>query len=55
LYDRIDNCTGPGGIIVLSGLLLEDEIPIVARLKECGRKNYEITSDGQWIAVTVFK
>ncbi len=55
LYDRIDNCTGSGGIIVLSGLLLKDEIPIAARLKEFDRKNYEITCDGQWIAVTVFK
>ncbi|HHI02041.1 MAG TPA: 50S ribosomal protein L11 methyltransferase [candidate division Zixibacteria bacterium] len=55
LYDRIDKCTRPGGIVVLSGLLHEDEEPVVSKLKECGRDNFEITSDGQWIAFTVFK
>lgn len=55
LYDRIDSCTKPGGIIVLSGLLREDEEPITAKLKKCGRSNYKITNDGRWIAVTIFK
>ncbi len=55
LYDRIDNCTKPGGIIVLSGLLAKDEGPIVSKLKECGRDNYKIIKEGGWIAFTVFK
>jgi len=55
LYDRIDCCTKAGGIIVLSGLLAEDEEPIVIKLQESGRNNYEITKDGKWIAFTVFK
>lgn len=55
LYERIDNCTKQDGTIVLSGLLSDDEDPIVAKLKENGRNNYEITRDGQWIAFTVFK
>lgn len=55
LYDRINSCTKAGGIIVLSGLLAEDEEPITAKLKESGRNNFEITTDGKWIAYTVFK
>ncbi|MCP4704904.1 MAG: 50S ribosomal protein L11 methyltransferase [candidate division Zixibacteria bacterium] len=55
LYNRIDSCTETGGIIVLSGLLLEDKEAIIAKLKENNRENYEITYDGNWIAFTVFK
>jgi ribosomal protein L11 methyltransferase len=55
LYDRIDNCTGMGGIIVLSGLLREDESSITSKLKKCGRNRFEITNEGQWVAFTVFK
>jgi len=55
LYDRIDNCTKDGGIIVLSGLLQCDEEPIVSKLKENGLIYLEITKENRWIAFTVFK
>ncbi len=55
LYERIDRCTKPGGIIVLSGLMPQDEEPIVSKLKKCGRDSYEIINEGDWIAFTVFK
>jgi len=55
LYERIDNCTKPGGIIILSGLMTQDEKPIVSKLKKCSRSKYEITNEDQWIAFTVFK
>ena len=55
LFERIDQCTKPGGIIVLSGLMVQDEEPITSKLIECGHDYFEITNDGRWISFTVFK
>jgi ribosomal protein L11 methyltransferase len=55
LYDKIDAAVKPGGIIVLSGLLLEDEKEIIAMLREFGVLKYNINKDGQWLAVRIYK
>ncbi len=55
LYDKIDKAVMPGGIIVLSGLLLEDEKEIVAMLRKSGVLKYSINKDGQWLAIRIYK
>ena len=55
LYEEIHEAVSPGGIIVLSGLLAEDEKPIVQMLTEYDMLKYNINHDGDWIAVTVVK
>lgn len=55
LYDRIRESVRPGGIIVLSGLLLQDRQPIEEMLSGYGNIKYNFKKDGQWLAVTVIK
>ncbi len=55
LYDKMNAAVRPGGVILLSGLLREDENAIAALLHRPDVARFEITSDGQWLAFTVFK
>jgi len=55
LYDKIDNAVKPGGTIVLSGLLIEDEADIIAMLEKYNILKYGINEDGQWLAVRSVK
>jgi len=55
LYDRIHDAVGPGGIIILSGLMRQDEDEIVEMLSKYDIRRHEVNRAGQWTAVTVFK
>jgi len=55
LYDKISEAAGPEGIIILSGLLLEDEPDISSMPKRDDIARFEINREGQWLVYTVFK
>jgi ribosomal protein L11 methyltransferase len=55
LYDKINDAVKPGGIIVLSGLLIDDEKETIAMLREFGVLKYNINKNGQWVAIRVDK
>jgi ribosomal protein L11 methyltransferase len=41
------------GHLVLSGILSTQAPAITTRLREMGLANYEVTTDGEWVAITV--
>ncbi len=53
LYEKIHAAVRPGGIIVLSGLLPEDEGNIVNMLNDYDILKYDIKQDAHWLAITV--
>ncbi len=55
LYENISKAVRPGGIILLSGLLLEDEPGTRKLLDREDIARYDINRDGQWLSFTVFK
>jgi len=56
LYADINALVKPGGFIILSGLLIEDQPAIVEMLADYNNiENHTIFRDGQWIAVTINK
>jgi ribosomal protein L11 methyltransferase len=56
LYDKIDKAVKGGGIIILSGLLHQDQESISDLLSRYGNiEKFEINEDGQWLAYTIFK
>jgi len=55
LYDRLSNIVRPGGVIVLSGLLTEDEARTRKLLDRDDIEHYDITRDGEWIAFIIRK
>nr|MBN2277721.1 50S ribosomal protein L11 methyltransferase [candidate division Zixibacteria bacterium] len=56
LYDQINTAVRPGGIIILSGLLIEDQDAILRLLPDYNNiARYELSRAGQWLAITVFK
>ncbi len=55
MYDSIREAVVSGGIIVLSGLLLQDKEDIELMLRTKGDRAFEVHQDGQWLAYTVFK
>lgn len=55
LYDIIREMVVSGGIIVLSGLLLQDREDIDLMLRTEGDGKFEAHQDGQWLAYTIFK
>jgi len=56
LYNKIDKAVKSGGIIILSGLLQQDQESIGDLLNRYGNvEKFEINEDGQWLAYTIFK
>jgi ribosomal protein L11 methyltransferase len=55
LYERINRSVKSKGVIVLSGLLLQDKEAIDELLNRDDIESYEINQDGQWLAYTIFK
>ncbi len=53
LYEKIHAAVKTGGIIVLSGLLPEDENNIVNMLDKFDVLKYDIKQDAQWLAIMV--
>ncbi len=55
LYDRLNSIVRPGGIILLSGLLVEDEARTRKLLDRDDIDHYDITRDGEWLAFVIGK
>ena len=55
MYGRIDAVVKSGGIILLSGLLLQDKDAMTELLDRQDIAGHEINQDGQWLAYTIFK
>ncbi len=55
LYDRLEAIVKPGGILLLSGLLLQDRKAMDELLTEHQIARREINQDGQWLSYTIWK
>jgi ribosomal protein L11 methyltransferase len=55
MIERLDKLTAPGGLLVLSGLLEQDERPILEGLKTLGLSKVAIYADNEWRTLTVHK
>ena len=55
LFDGIYQAVKPGGIIVLSGLLVEDKDAVLELFNSHDITKYYIKQDGEWIGITAFK
>ncbi len=53
LFDRMYDAVRPGGIVVLSGLLEEEQEDVLEMVKRRGNMKYRIIKEGEWIAVEV--
>lgn len=55
LIDDISGITLPGGVIVLAGLLDQDEIEMSQKLTEIGLDDFDVVSDSEWRTFLVRK
>lgn len=55
LFGRINAAVRSGGIMLLSGLLIEDKDSIIETLSRNNILKYNIKQDGQWIAIRAVK
>lgn len=53
MLERLVNVVKPGGVLVLSGLLAQDEEETTARLNELGQSDFTIMPDNQWLTYVV--
>ncbi len=53
MLDRLLELTLPGGVLVLAGLLDQDESAITAALRKADQDDFSIRRDGQWFTYTV--
>ena len=55
LYDKLSDAVRPGGTILLSGLLTEDEARTRKLLDRDDIAHFDVTRDGEWLAFLVRK
>jgi len=55
LYGRLEAIVKPGGILLLSGLLIQDREAMDELLTGCQVSRREINQDGQWLSYTIWK
>ncbi len=54
LMEAMIEAVKPGGILLLSGLLLQDKPSMGELLKEYQLEKFDIIQDGQWLAYTIY-
>ncbi len=52
---ELDRLTADGGVLVLSGLLDQDEMEVSERLTTIGIDNFDVIEDNEWRTIVIPK